>query len=369
MNDAVLFNELDTHQGQKIGIISLASEKTLNALNQSMADQIHDRLISWKNDCRIVCVFLEGKGEKAFCAGGDIRVLRQAVTAGDLDAPLRFFSREYRLDYLIHTYNKPIICWGNGFVMGGGLGLMAGAAFRVATNTSTLAMPEITIGLYPDVGASWLLGRMPAGIGLFMALTGCRLNAGDALYLGLANRFIDHGFKDKVLASLQEAPWDQRTPHETTYQVLAQYSDISAGSLPYSRIRALRDTLATLMDQPTLPLIINRLTTLETEDDWLLSARDTALAGSPLSAAIAYEQLRRMRHASLKEAFMGELILSVNCALRGDLNEGVRALLVDKDKQPNWLFKSVTEISPEILDPFFQPPWGEAPHPLADMRP
>ncbi|WP_263078962.1 enoyl-CoA hydratase/isomerase family protein [Endozoicomonas sp. Mp262] len=367
MNEAVLFNELATDKGQKIGVISLNSEKTLNALDQPMIDEIYDKLLAWKSSSEIVCVFLEGRGEKAFCAGGDIRILRQTVAEGGQDAPLRFFSKEYRLDYLIHTYNKPVICWSNGFVMGGGLGLMAGATFRVVTDTSILAMPEISIGLYPDVGASWLLGRMPVRVGLFMALTGCRLNAGDAIYLGLANRFIDHAFRPNVLEALQGAEWKHGDHYETVYNVLDKYTNNSAGWLPYSKIRALRDTIAGLMDQPSLPVIMDQLEALQSEDAWLMSARDTALAGSPLSAAIAYEQLKRTRHASLKEAFMSELVLSVNCALRGDLNEGVRALLVDKDKQPKWQFDNVRDVDSDALEQFFQPPWGEAEHPLADM--
>ncbi len=367
MNEAVLFNELDTDSGQKIGVISLNSEKTLNALDQLMIDQMYDQLLNWRSDSSIVCIFLEGRGEKAFCAGGDIRALRSAVLEGDQDAPLRFFSKEYRLDYLIHTYNKPVVCWSNGFVMGGGLGLMSGAAFRVVTDTSVLAMPEISIGLYPDVGGSWLLGRMPVRIGLFMALTGCRLNAGDAIYLGLANRFIDHAFRPNVLEALQGADWKHDDHYEAVYKVISKYTSNSAGWLPYSKIRGLRDIIADLMDQPSLAAIMDQLEALQSEDSWLMSARETALAGSSLSACIAYEQLKRTRHTSLKDAFMSELVLSVNCSLRGDLNEGVRALLVDKDKQPKWQFDSVKDVDSETLDQFFQPPWGEAEHPLADM--
>lgn len=154
MTEAVIFKELEADNGKKIGVIRLNSEKTLNALNYEMIDCIYKTLLAWKSNDTVVCVFLEGAGEKAFCAGGDISSLRTNVLGGDLDAPLRFFSKEYRLDYLIHTYQKPIIVWGNGFVMGGGMGLMSGAGFRVVTSTSVLAMPEISIGLYPDVGGS-----------------------------------------------------------------------------------------------------------------------------------------------------------------------------------------------------------------------
>ncbi|MDP0563334.1 MAG: enoyl-CoA hydratase/isomerase family protein [Candidatus Endonucleobacter sp. (ex Gigantidas childressi)] len=367
MTEAVVFKELEADNGKKIGIVMLNSEKTLNALNYEMIDGIYQALLAWKSDDTVVCVFIEGKGDKAFCAGGDICSLRTAVLEGDLDAPLRFFSKEYRLDYLIHTYQKPIIAWGNGFVMGGGMGLMSGADFRVVTSTSVLAMPEISIGLYPDVGGSWLLGRMPVRIGLFMALTGCRLNAGDAIYMGLANRFIDHAFRPNVLESLQGAKWEFEKNYETVYEIMNQYVHSNAGWLPYSKVREHRDLIARLMDQPSVVAVMDRLANLETEDEWLQASRDNALKGSPLSACIAYEQQKRTKYSSLKEAFMEELVLSVNCSLRGDLSEGVRALLIDKDKKPKWLFDSVGDVGSESLEAFYQPLWGDVEHPLASM--
>ncbi|WP_330926400.1 enoyl-CoA hydratase/isomerase family protein [Candidatus Sororendozoicomonas aggregata] len=367
MTEAVLFNELITENSQKIGVVTLNAEKSLNALNQAMVDAIYARLTQWKTDDSVVCVFMDGQGEKAFCAGGDIRTLRQSVIDGDTGAPLRFFAKEYRLDYLIHTFNKPVICWGNGFVMGGGIGLMSGATYRVVTDTSLLAMPEINIGLYPDVGGSWVLGHMPVRIGLFMALTGCHLNAGDAMYLGLANRFIDHAFRPNVLEALQKADWQTLDAHEAVYNIMHRFDHESAGWLPYSKIREYRDAIAQWMDKPSLPAIMEQLENLESDDEWLITARKNALTGSPLSAFIAYEQLKRTHHLSLRQAFMGELVLSVNCSLRGDLNEGVRALLVDKDKQPKWQFASVKDVNAETLEQFFQPPWGNADHPLSDM--
>lgn len=190
----VLFSKLNARDNKKIGLITLNAEKALNALNQSMIDLLLQQFSDWRDSDDVVAVFMQGSGEKAFCAGGDVRALRQAVIDGKPEVPGHFFATEYRVDYLIHTYPKPVICWGNGIVMGGGIGLMAGADFRVVTDTSMLAMPEISIGLYPDVAGSWILSHLPARLGLFMALTGCRLNAADAIYVGLANRFIDHAF-------------------------------------------------------------------------------------------------------------------------------------------------------------------------------
>ncbi|OED50209.1 hypothetical protein ACH42_01335 [Endozoicomonas sp. (ex Bugula neritina AB1)] len=365
MTNLVLFSELPTNNQKKIGIVTLNSEKTLNALNLSMIDQLYDQLLQWQCDDSVVCVFMEGKGSKAFCAGGDVRSLRDAVSNGDDQSPKRFFGKEYRLDYLIHTYLKPVICWGNGIVMGGGLGLMAGADFRVVTDTTMMAMPEISIGLYPDVAGSWLLGRMPKGIGLFMALTGCRLNAADAMYLGLANRYIDHAFRDNVLSNLQQADWEG-SHYETVYEVIHHFTQNSAGWLPYSKIREHRDLIIGMMDRPSVTDSMAALTALETDDAWLSKARDTALKGSPLSAAIGFLQLKRSEHMSLKEVFLSELVLSVNTVLHGDFCEGVRALLVDKDGQPEWKYASVEAVDQEHLEQLFVSPWGNR-HPLEDI--
>ena len=308
--------------------------------------------------------FCRVQEEKGFCAGGDVRSIRESALSSDKAAVQAFFEQEYRLDYLIHVYSKPVVCWGHGFVMGGGVGLMSGADFRVVTDTTVMAMPEITVGLYPDVGASWLLGHMPAKAGLFAALTACQLNAADAMYLGLGNRFIDHAFRHSLLNALQQADWRQDA-YQVTYHEVQNYAEKSAGWLPYSKIREHRDLIKAMMEKPSLAEIMSALASLETTDEWLGNARQTALNGSPLSVTLAYEQLRRTRHFSLKEAFQSELTLSVNSVLQGDFCEGVRALLVDKDKQPNWHYKTLADISPEDVDAFFEPFWQA--HPLADL--
>ena len=366
MTDLVLFSELPANNRKKIGVVTLNSEKTLNALNKPMLDQLYEQLIHWQSDDSIACLFMNGKGSKAFCAGGDVRSLRDAVVRGDRESPGKFFEKEYRLDYLIHNYSKPVVCWGNGIVMGGGLGLMAGADFRVVTDTTMMAMPEISIGLYPDVAGSWMLGRMPSGIGLFMALTGCRLNPADAMYLGLANRFVDHAFHDNVLNGLQEADWSGDS-YKAVYEVVQHYSDNSAGWLPYSKIREHRDLIIKLMNQPSLGSVMEALEHLDTDDEWLSRARKTALEGSPLSAAIGYWQLKKSRHMSLKDVFCSELSLSVNTVLEGDFCEGVRSLLVEKDGQPQWQYSSVSEIDQAHLDRLFLSPWAEDQHPLKDL--
>lgn len=364
MSDKVEFQELETRSGHRLGVITLNAEKSLNALDMSMINALHHRLQKWHTDDNIVCVFLQGAGDRGFCAGGDVRAIRDSALKKDARSIQAFFEQEYRLDYLIHVYDKPVICWGHGFVMGGGVGLMAGADFRVVTDTTVMAMPEIKVGLYPDVGASWLLGHMPARVGLFAALTACQLNAADAMYLGLGNRFIDHAFRQNVLDALQQADW-QQDAYRVTYEVIQTHADKSAGWLPYSKIREHRDLIKKIMEKPSLVDIMAGLQVLETTDEWLSAARATALNGSPLSVTLAYEQLKRARHFSLKETFQSELTLSQNAALRGDFCEGVRALLVDKDKAPAWQFKSLDDIPSATIEAFFASPWSD--HPMQDL--
>ncbi|WP_256591415.1 enoyl-CoA hydratase/isomerase family protein, partial [Pseudomonas sp. HMWF006] len=177
----------------RLGIASLDAEKSLNALSLPMINALSDKLNAWAKDPQIVCVLLRGNGAKAFCAGGEVRSLVEACCAHPGEVPplaAQFFAAEYRLDYSLHTYPKPLIGWGHGYVLGGGMGLLQGASTRIVTPSSRLAMPEITIGLYPDVGASWFLARLPGKLGLFLGLTGAHMNGRDAIDLDLADRFL-----------------------------------------------------------------------------------------------------------------------------------------------------------------------------------
>ena len=191
MNAPVLFEERAAGS-YRIGIATLNAPGTLNGLSLAMVDALAAKLDAWAGDSGLVLVVLRGAGDKAFCAGGDLHALyagmreagvggRAAVDPLSIPYAREFFAREYRLDYQIHAYPKPILCWGQGIVMGGGIGLMAGASHRVVTETSRLAMPEIGIGLFPDVGGSWMLARAPGASGRFLALTGASINAADAI--------------------------------------------------------------------------------------------------------------------------------------------------------------------------------------------
>ncbi|WP_241146784.1 enoyl-CoA hydratase/isomerase family protein, partial [Amnimonas aquatica] len=170
--DPVKFDHVVTSDGNLLAVATLDAERSLNALTLEMVELLLPKLAEWAADARVVAVLLRGRGERALCAGGDVRRLTEAARTGQGDAghAAEFFAREYRLDYAIHRFPKPLLVWGSGVVMGGGMGLFAGAGFRIVTDTTRMAMPEITIGLYPDVGGSYFLSRLPGRLGLFLGL-------------------------------------------------------------------------------------------------------------------------------------------------------------------------------------------------------
>lgn len=364
----VLFFEHPTADGQTIAEIRLNAEKSLNALTLDMIDLMLPQLEQWRDDPRICAVFLDSAGEKAFCAGGDVVKLYRAVTEETNSRfPEDFFTREYRLDYLLHTYPKPIICWGSGIVMGGGMGLLSGCSHRVVTETSYLAMPEVTIGLYPDVGGSWFLNRMPGRTGLFLGLTGNPINAADALFLGLGDRALRKDLRDTLMQRLQASSW-QRPAAEVIDTILRQLEAESADTfaeLP-APIKAHQQLIRELMDQDSLSAIQAAFKALITDDKWVLRAQKALLQGSPVSVHLIARQLLNTRHLSLKEVFQQELNLSVQCCRHREFPEGVRALLVDKDNLPQWTFATVEEVDPDFIDGLFASPWSGT-HPLHDL--
>jgi len=372
----VLFGELSAGGGMKLGVAQLNAEKSLNALSLAMIRALAPQLRAWAEDPAIACVVLHGAGDKAFCAGGDVRFLRDAIIADRGPGPnpqaQAFFSEEYRLDYSIHTYPKPVLLWGSGIVMGGGLGLMAGASHRVVTETSCIAMPEVSIGLYPDVGGSWFLPRMPGRSGLFLALTGAALNGHDALRVGLADYFLKADARKALFEHLGNTVWskDATDNHATLSKVLCSFAEHAVDALPVSNVHTHADTIQRLTEGDSLAEIYVLITGYQGEDIWLKRAASTLAGGSPTSAALIWEIWRRAKHMSLAEALRMELIVSLGCCDHPDFAEGVRALLVDKDGRPRWTPATLAEVSAEWVAAHFAAPWSswlnEA-HPLADL--
>jgi enoyl-CoA hydratase/carnithine racemase len=370
MTDVVIFQELTCDNGKKIGLATLNSERSLNALNGEMVDALYPQLANWHKNDEIAAVFLQGAGEKAFCAGGDIVHLYKEMQAniGEYAPEIEsYFSREYKLDYLIHTFNKPFIVWGNGIVMGGGLGMMVGASHRVVTESSRIAMPEISIGLYPDVGGTWFLNRMPGKCGLFLGLTGASINAADAKYTGLADFFLLNDKKQTLLDALKTISWGNTISlnHEKLSAVMHDLERLSNSQLPVSHVRAQKALIEHLTSADNISDIVNAIITVEVDDKWFNKAQKSLKHGSALSGHLVYRQLKEGKKLSLADCFKMELNLSVKCGQYGEFVEGVRALLIDKDFTPNWKFSSVNEVEPSVVDWFFESKWQKDEHPLA----
>ena len=365
----ILFEELSC--GDRVLMrVTLNVPATLNSLTLEMVDQLQAKLDLWRNDESVAAIFLEGSGEKAFCAGGDVQALYDSVLAtpgGPCEYAENFFQREYRLDYTLHTYAKPIICWGHGIVMGGGLGVMAGCSHRVVTERTRFAMPEVNIALFPDVGGSWFLNHMPGKAGQFLALTSASINAADAIYTGIADRFISSELKEEVVDQLRRQEWSAvaATNHALVRHCLRPLTEQSVGKCPGGQVEPHLGSIATLCDGDDVHEIIQNILSQQTQDPWLASARDSLATASPLALMWTYRQLTETRLCSLREVFLAELVLATNIMRYPEFAEGVRALLIDKDRKPAWRYKSTRDVPPDVLDSFFTAPWER--HPLADL--
>ena len=377
-DDPVIFKEIATSNGRLIGQIILNAPAKLNALTLEMVDLMLLKLTQWQYDDNLVLVLMSGSGEKAFCAGGDVQALYQAAKNinnggkaaneghGD-EIAAHFFEREYRLDYLLHTYSKPIIAWGHGFIMGGGLGIFAGCQHRVVTEQTRLAMPESSIGLYPDVGGSYFLNKMPGKTGLFLALTGATLNAIDSCYVGLADYSITHTQFNDSLNALIAIEWQTSASANNVLIQLAldKLSAVATPLMPAGHIEQHFDTINQLCNNKDLSDIVSAINDFQTDDAWLIKAQANLAYASPLSLAVSAKQLKESEQQSLKAIFNNELVLSRNLARHSEFIEGVRALLIDKDKQPQWQFQSVDDIPAAFIDSFFTSPWQK--NPLANL--
>jgi enoyl-CoA hydratase/carnithine racemase len=368
MTSAVLFEQIPTADGYVVCRATLNAEKSINSLTLEMIRLLDAQLVAWAANPQVVCVFLDGTGEKGFCAGGDVRKLYES--ARECGAAKRntyaetFFGEEYLLDHRIHTFAKPVIAWGHGVVMGGGVGLLAGASHRVVTESTRFAMPEITIGLFPDVGGSFFLNRMPGRSGLFLGLTGAQCNAGDVLFLGLADRYIANAQRAEVLDALAQARWSDSADlnRATVGRVLRQAEARCQVERPSGHVRTHFDLIQQLTDADDCDAVVAKILACDSADPWFQKAQKTLRGGCPVTALIVWEQIRRARHLSLADIFRMELVIAVQCLRHPDFAEGVRALLIEKDGAPAWQHASIADVPLSYLEEFFTAPF--APHPL-----
>lgn len=390
----VNFSELDCTFGGKIGVAELDNPASLNALTLDMLKQLKAKLEQWENNEHIACVFLHSVGDKAFCAGGDVRTMYQMMhAASELKEPADdaaknfltdYFTVEYGCDYLIHRYSKPVIVWGEGIIMGGGMGLYIGASHRVTTPSSRLAMPEISIGLYPDVGGTWFLNHLPSGIGLFLGLTGAQINASDALGLKLTEHVLMPAEKQLVLDKLQGSTWlagednhslndakshtqNHTQNHAIVTKLLRGQEQAAISHYPASQMNPYYSQILAACIGSSLAEVYRQIEAITGMGRWLEQAKKTLREGSPISASICFRQITQYQHLSLEDCFRLELSLSVRSGLLGEFQEGVRARLIDKCGQPNWQYRTPEEVDQGVIDDLFTTLWTEQEHPLANL--
>jgi len=335
MTDEVLFERRGA-----VGLITLNRPKALNALTHGMVVAMKTRLDEWATNPAVGTVVIRGAGERAFCAGGDIRAIAQSGRAGGQYA-LDFWRDEYRLNAAIKHYPKPYLALIHGIVMGGGVGVSVHGQYRVACETTLFAMPETGIGFIPDVGGSFFLPRCPGEIGMYLALTGVRLKAADALYAGIATHFVTLSATDALLDDLA----DGKSPDAA----LLDYAH-TAGEVPLGEHRVKIDRIFAGGSVETILAGLDR----EPGD----FARQTAAAiraKSPTSLKLTFRQMREGRTLSFDECMKMEYRLSSRLLAAEDFHEGVRAAIIDKDGAPKWQPATLAGVKDDFIDAHFAP--------------
>ena len=328
--------------------ITLNRPQALNAITFDMAVAMTTLLQGWQSDAKVGVVLLDGAGDRGFCAGGDIRALYQAAQSTAVSAadslPARFWATEYKLNVLIARYAKPVVAVMDGLVMGGGVGLSAHAAHRVVTERSAIAMPEVGIGFFPDVGASFLLARAPGDIGTYIALTGQRLGAADALTCQLADIHVPADRLSKLPAVLANC-----CSHD---EVRAGLERLSAAAAP-ARLPKERAWIDACYGGDVLEEIIARLRASRAEG--AQAALEVMDKASPTSLKVT---LRNIRSAAafdrVEQSFAQDYRIALACIAGHDFIEGIRAAIIDKDRNPRWRPQKIEAVTREIVDRHFR---------------
>ena len=350
----------------RVGLISLTRPKALNALDLGMVESITQCLQAWRDDGTVLAVVIRGSDKNGpfghFCAGGDIRFFHQAALANDT-ALEEFFTSEYALNHLIHTYPKPYIALMDGVVMGGGMGIAQGASLRVVTPHSKLAMPETNIGLFPDVGGGFFLSRAPGRIGEYLGLTGEMIQAGDAIAAGLADVCVDRGHLAILWQELQDTPFESSAAVERWVQGKA-----SPAPLPETfKDRSAIDAVFGLDSVASMEAAL-----AEMDTPWAAHTLKVLQSRSPLMLHVVLEQIRKARTMTLAEDLCMERDMVYQCfnwrsGTESETVEGIRALAVDKDHQPKWNPPLISGVTPGMVAQFFKSPWAPDMHPLAHL--
>lgn len=333
-------DEVLTEKRGGVGLITLNRPAALNALTHEMCLDMHRQLLRWADDKDIHAVCVVGAGDRAFCAGGDIRALYDSGQQGTPYAK-QFYADEYQLNRYIKRYSKPYIAFVDGITMGGGVGISVHGSHRIAGDDILFSMPETGIGLFPDVGGSYFLPRLPGEIGMYLALTGARLKTADTIYCGIATHYIPSGRHHAVLQDLQSE------------------KDVDAVINSYARkveappLAEHRKKIDSIFSGKSVEDIIKRLEADKSE--WAENTAKTILSKSPTSLKITYRQIRDGRTLNIEDCMVMEYRLARRVMEGHDFYEGVRATVIDKDKKPKWKPWRLEDVIPGQVNRYFLP--------------
>lgn len=347
------------------GIITLDRPKALNSLSLEMVRALTGTLLAWRDDAAIAAVVIKSSSDKALCAGGDIRFFHdvgRATPQGGSALLEDFFTEEYALNHLIHFYPKPYVAIMDGVVMGGGMGIAQGGpecGLRIVTERTKMAMPEVNIGLFPDVGGSHFLSHAPGRLGMYLGLTGLTIGAADALYVGLADVFVP-GAELTALHALIDA-----TPGSELPAAIRAFAAPFAAQAGDSALQAQRAAIDAHFDAPSVAAIMDSLRGDETP--FAQGALKAMRLRSPLMMCVTRELLQRGAGLGVADCLRMERALVRRNFEHGEVLEGVRALVIDKDHAPRWNPPALEDVTPEMVARFFAPVWPAEAHPLRHL--
>jgi enoyl-CoA hydratase len=316
----------------RVGRITLTRPQALNAVNQPIVDAMTEVLLAWAEDDSIALVLVDAEGEKAFSAGGDLAFVYRHGKAGDIVTPNRFWRDEYRLNALIGRYPKPYVAIMDGIVMGGGVGISAHGSHRIVTDNSIVAMPECAVGLVTDVGGSWLLRNAPGHMGCYLGLTGTRMKGEDAIYAGFADTYVHRARLDDLKAALVAGGDVSAIGH-------------FAEAPPSSALAAQQQAVDAIFSAASVPEILDRLRADGSE--WAQKSLDAIEKGSPLSAVMILATIRDA--SSIEVALRNEYRFVSRVLEHGDFIEGIRAIVIDKDRKPVWRHAGIASVPDDLV--------------------
>ena len=354
-----------TRVANRTGIITLDRPKALNSLSLGMVRDLAEALEGWRDDAAIDAVVIASSSEKALCAGGDIRFFHEVGRATPMGGSALledFFTEEYALNHLIHYYPKPYVSLMEGVVMGGGMGIAQGGpecGIRIVTEGTKMAMPEVNIGLFPDVGGSHFLSHAPGQLGNYLGLTGLTIGAADALYVGLADLFVPQA----QMAALKELV--EATPGSELRAAIEGFAAQFTGQAGASTLEAHRTGIDKHFGVGSVPAV---MASLEQDDNaFFQKALGAMRQRSPLMMCVTHELLVRGATLDVADCLRMERTLVRHNFEHGEVLEGVRALVIDKDNAPKWNPAGLDEVTQEMVEKFFAPVWPDRAHPLRHL--